>query len=266
MRLPGRRVFRESWPRPLVLCYHAVTDSWPDTLAVSPSAFEQQIRSLLRRGYEPVTAEKALIGHGRLLHLTFDDAYRNLSSILPILHELRLPATVFACTDFAAGGRPLIVPELVARADGYRNEIATMGWDALRDLAARGVEVGSHTASHAHLTRLSDRELDDELRSSRERIEAELSRPCRFVAYPYGENDQRVRSAVRAAGYMAGFGLHTTGDPPDRYGLPRVAIYRGDHMLRFRLKTSRLQPAAASALDLVRRRKALDGATAYGPS
>jgi peptidoglycan/xylan/chitin deacetylase (PgdA/CDA1 family) len=210
---------------------------------------ERQVRSLLHRGYRPVRAEEALTSRGRVLHVTFDDAYRNLESVLPVLERLQVPATVFACTDFAADGRPLAVPELAARAAGYHDEIATMDWDALRAISERGFEVGSHTASHAHLTRLSDRELMDELRSSRERIETELSRPCRFLAYPYGENDERVRKVAEAAGYEAGYSLRATGEPHDLYGVPRVGVYRGDGMLRFMLKTSRLRSAATTVLD-----------------
>ena len=198
-----------------------------------------------------MTAEEALVSRGRVMHVTFDDAYRNLESVLPVLERLQVPATVFACSDFASDGRPLTVPELTTRAAGYHDEIATMDWEALRTLPERGFEVGSHTVSHAHLTRLSDSELADELRNSRERIEGELSRPCRFIAYPYGENDERVRRAAQAAGYMAGYSLRATGEPHDLYGLPRVDIYRGDGMLRFRLKTSRLRAAATSMADRV---------------
>jgi peptidoglycan/xylan/chitin deacetylase (PgdA/CDA1 family) len=246
----------------LVLCYHAVTDSWPDPLAVSPAAFERQVRSLLRRGYRPVRAEEALVARSRVLHLTFDDAYRNLDSVLPVLERLHVPATIFACTEFAADGRPLTVPELAVRGAGYDEETATMDWDALRALAERGFDVGSHTASHAHLTRLSDRELDYELRSSRERIETELARPCRFIAYPYGENDERVRKSAQAAGYMAGYSLRSAGDPLDRYGLPRVAVYRGDGMLRFTIKTSPLRSATTSVRDLFEGRAAVHSASA----
>lgn len=233
----------------LVLCYHAVSDSWPDSLAVGPSTLERQVRSLLHRGYRAVTAEEALVSQGRVLHVTFDDAYRNLESVLPILERLQVPATVFACTDFAVDGRPLAVPELADRAAGYHDEIATMDWDALRSISERGFEVGSHTASHAHLTRLSDRDLAGELRRSRELIEAELSRPCRFLAYPYGENDERVRNAAQAAGYEAGYSLRATGEPYDLYGVPRVGVYRGDGMVRFTLKTSRVRSAATTVLD-----------------
>ena len=64
-----------------------------------------------------------------------------------------------------------------------------MTWDELRALAERGVEIGSHTLTHPHLPLLSDEELLRELGDSREQFEAELNRPCRYLAYPYGEND-----------------------------------------------------------------------------
>jgi peptidoglycan/xylan/chitin deacetylase (PgdA/CDA1 family) len=74
-------------------------------------------------------------------------------------------------------------------------------------------------------------------REARERIAAELRRPCRFLAYPYGEHDARVRAAARAAGYEAAFALRSSEWRPDRYALPRVDLYRRDGDLRARLKT-----------------------------
>ena len=85
--------------RPLVLCYHAVSDEWDHLLAVRPRAFERQLTSLLRRGYRPVGASEALAGQGRLLHVTFDDAYRNIAAALEILERLGVPATVFAARE-----------------------------------------------------------------------------------------------------------------------------------------------------------------------
>jgi peptidoglycan/xylan/chitin deacetylase (PgdA/CDA1 family) len=101
------------------------------------------------------------------------------------------------------------------------------------------VEIGSHTVSHAHLPELSDADLHRELRESREWIADELRRPCRFLAYPFGESDDRVHAAARVAGYEAAFSLRPKGQSAlDRYSVPRVDVYRGDGWLRFRLKTS----------------------------
>lgn len=218
-----------------------MSDGWPDPLAVRPRLFERQLRSLLRRGFRSVPAADALSRTGRLLHVTFDDAFRTVLKALPILERLGAHATVFACSGYAAEGRPLLIRELATRARGYEEELATMDWDALRAAAERGVEIGSHTIGHVHLPQLSDAELRRELDESREQIGDELRRPCRFLAYPFGESDERVEAAARAAGYAAAFSLRPRrGSPLDPYAVPRVDVYRADGPLRFRLKTSGL--------------------------
>src|SRR5438105_5322695 len=92
--------------RPLVLCYHALTDAWGHALATRIDVFEQQVRGLLGRGYQPARAEDVVAGHGHLLHVTFDDAFRSAHEGLSILRRLGLPATVFACSAYADDGRP----------------------------------------------------------------------------------------------------------------------------------------------------------------
>jgi len=228
---------------PLVLCYHAVTASWPSALAVERETLLRQVRSLLARGYEPVGAEQLLRSPANALHVTFDDAFRGILAVLPALEELGAGVTVFACSDFADGGRPLDVPELAAEAAAHPNDLATLTWAELRELAETGVEIGSHTVSHPHLTRLGDEELGRELRESRERIEAEVGRPCRLLSYPFGEHDPRVRQAAKRTGYEAAFLVRARGGRRDEYALPRVSVYSGDGPLRLRAKTSRFMRA-----------------------
>jgi peptidoglycan/xylan/chitin deacetylase (PgdA/CDA1 family) len=221
-----------------VLCYHAVSETWNDPLAVRPDALERQIRVLLHRRYQPVPLVETLDGRGRLLHVTFDDAYRSVAIALPLLERLHVPVTVFACPSYADDGRPLAIPELAAEARAYPEELTTMTWNDLRGLVDRGVEVGSHTLSHPHLPQLSDSELGRELRDSRQRLQDELGRACRFLAYPYGEHDARVHAAASAAGYEAAFSLSAKRNLLDRYALPRIAIWRRDGLPRVVLKTS----------------------------
>lgn len=231
--------------RPLVLCYHRVSSAEPRRLAVSVDALEAHLRSLVRRRYGPAGAADVVAGRHRLFHVTFDDAYRSVADALPVLERLGAPATVFACSGFADDGRPLRVPELEAVVDAAPDEFATMSWDELRGLAERGVEIGSHTISHPHLPRLGDAELDRELRESRERIADELGRACRYLAYPYGDEDGRVRGAARRAGYEAAFALPGSRSPVDPFGLPRVDLYWPDTGMRAALKLSPLFWAVA---------------------
>ncbi len=235
--------------RSLVLCYHAISEAWHHPLALKPEALDAQLSALIRRGFRPATSEQVLANDGKLLHVTFDDAFRSLARGLPVLERLDIPATVFVCPSFADGGRPLAVRELEDAVAQYPGELDTMSWEELMSISARGFTIGSHTLSHAHLTGLSDGELDRELRTSRERIEDQLERPCKLLAYPYGEYNSRVRAAARSAGYEAAFILSPSPRPPDRYAVPRVGIWRRDGLFRVMLKAS---PTIRHAVDRAR--------------
>jgi peptidoglycan/xylan/chitin deacetylase (PgdA/CDA1 family) len=233
--------------RPLVLCYHAVSDSWEHQLAVEPSVLERQVRYLLRRGFSPVSAQEVAAGRGKLLHVTFDDGFHNVFGALEIFDRLGVRASVYACTSCAEDGRPFDGGNLADEARAHPEELATMSWDDLRGLAERGVEVGSHTSTHPRLSQLEDAELARELQESKQRLEDELGRPCNFIAYPYGDEDERVRAATRAAGYLGAFSLPGRQRRVTVYSLPRVGIYRGDNVRRAAMKATMLGRYAAYA-------------------
>lgn len=239
--------------RPLVLCYHAVSETWEHALSVTVDALDAQLRLLLRRGYTPVTADQVVSGGGKLLHVTFDDAFTSVWNAVPVLERLRVPATVFACTGYADDPRPLGIPELEEELHVRAEELRTMSWDELRQLEERGFAVESHTVSHPHLPRLSAEELRNELEAPKRRLEEELGRPCRFLAYPFGDCDDPVRAAARAAGYDAAFGL--PGDPTgrDRFDVFRVGVWHGESARRVAFKA---RPAVRSPV-AIRLRRAL---------
>lgn len=216
---------------PLVLCYHAVSERWAHSLSVPPHMLAAQLRALVR-WYQPLPAEDVLAGSRRGMHVTFDDAYQSVANALPTLRRLQVPATVFACSDYASDGRPLGVPELANERESQPEELATMHWNELRALSHEGVEVGSHTRTHPHLPELDDAELHRELVESRDQIADELRRPCRFLAYPFGEHDERVRKAAQRAGYAAAFALPGNFIRVDAFAIPRLGIWRKDRLLR----------------------------------
>jgi peptidoglycan/xylan/chitin deacetylase (PgdA/CDA1 family) len=224
--------------RSLVLCYHGASAEWVTGLSVDPEAIGNQVGSLVARGFRGATAADVFARSGRNLHVTFDDAYRSVERVLPELERLRVPVTVFACSALADGGRAVDIPELAGEREAFPEEVLTIDWDGLRTLAERGVEIGSHTHSHAHLTQLDDRALLRELVESRETIAEQLGRACRYLAYPYGEQDRRVREAARRAGYESAFALPGHAMPLDPFALPRVGLYRRDTPARVRVKTS----------------------------
>lgn len=177
------------------------------------------------------------------MRATFDDAYESIELVVPDLMAMEVPILVFVCTAFAdEGGAPLRVGELVGATSEDLVGLKTMSWDQLRDIAARGAEIGSHTVSHPHLTTLSDSELRAELVDSKRRIEAQIGVPCQSIAYPYGEHDDRVRTMTREAGYERGYAVNTSVG--GTYGLPRLELHRRDRVPRALLKAVTLVPRA----------------------
>ena len=59
---PASRAGSRAGVRPLVLCYHAVSETWHHELSVPPDVMERQLRLLLDRGYRPATAAEAVTG------------------------------------------------------------------------------------------------------------------------------------------------------------------------------------------------------------
>ena len=97
-----------------------------------------------------------------------------------------------------------------------------------------GIQFGSHSYSHHDLTQLSDYECELDLRESRILLEDLLGTPIRFLAYPRGLQNERVRKAARKAGYSNAFSMMRKPRIMDTHSVPRVGIY--SHNGRFTLE------------------------------
>jgi peptidoglycan/xylan/chitin deacetylase (PgdA/CDA1 family) len=140
----------------LVLGYHAVSETWPAALAVTPSQLRRQLEWVLERGYGGSTFHDAVKSRPArpTVVVTFDDAYASVLELaFPILSSLNLPATVFAVTDFAGQDRPLEWPGIDQwRGGRHEPELRGLRWSELAELADNGWEIGSHTCTHPRLT------------------------------------------------------------------------------------------------------------------
>lgn len=231
--------------RTLVVCYHAVSETWPAVLAVTPEALESHLERFVKLGFSGATLRDALRGDRRLAPLvaiTFDDAYRSVYEVgFPILQRFGIPATVFVPTHHVGNGQPrgwdgtahwLETP--------WATELTGASWEQLGELAGAGWEIGSHTRRHPHLPELDDDSLAEELEGSRQDCEQRLGVPCHSLAYPYGEVNQRVRTAADRAGYEVATALSerlpVRADEVDRLRWPRLEVYRRDTDSRLAVK------------------------------
>jgi peptidoglycan/xylan/chitin deacetylase (PgdA/CDA1 family) len=226
----------------VVLCYHALSPDWAADLSITPDSFARQIEYLAGHGYVSVTFSEAASAPParRTVAITFDDAFRSvLETARPILDRHGMKATVFVPTAFPGRPGPMAWAGTDQWVGGpHERELSCMSWDELRELAADGWEIGSHTVSHPRLTQLDDAALDDELRASRAACEAQVERTCDTLAYPYGDADDRVAAAAGRAGYRFAATLPASLEPRGALLWPRVGIYHADAGWRWRLKLS----------------------------
>ena len=121
---------------PLVLCYHAVSDDWDVSLAVTTQQLGDQLELLVARGYRGVTFHEAVTSSpaGRTVAITFDDGFASVLELaFPILSSLGLVATVFVVTDFVDEERPF---DWFETTTGEETEVRGLTWAQLGQLAA----------------------------------------------------------------------------------------------------------------------------------
>jgi peptidoglycan/xylan/chitin deacetylase (PgdA/CDA1 family) len=219
----------------MVLCYHA-------DLSMSSTSFDAQIGYLIDRGWRPETFSDAVVSTspGKVLAITFDDAFASVKArAWPILRNHGAVATVFAPTAFMDDHGDLEWAGIDHwKNTVYADELRAMDWDDLGELTQDGWEIGSHTCTHPHLTQLDDAALARELSESRAICADRLGRPCRSIAYPYGDINPRVVAAAAAAGYEAGARLSRDLRQSGPLSYPRVGLYHLDSWPRFRIKTA----------------------------
>ena len=167
--------------------------------------------------------------------LTFDDGFESVyHHAFPAIAKHRLPATVFVVArTLAPEGLP------VAWVDTPPSvPLRTLNLEQILEMQETGVDFASHSSVHHDLTALSEEECERDLRDSRELLEDLLNRPVRFLAYPRGRSDERVRHSARRAGYQNAFTLPETREPRGPYAIPRVGIYRGNGTRELRIKSN----------------------------
>ena len=102
-------------------------------------------------------------------------------------------------------------------------------WDHVREMAAHGVEIGSHGCSHRIMTRLSFAEANRELVQSKADIESRIGREVAHFAFP---NEDASKTLVGLAA-RAGYRTACVGAAEERAGgqklrvLRRVGIHEG---------------------------------------
>jgi peptidoglycan/xylan/chitin deacetylase (PgdA/CDA1 family) len=189
-------------------------------LYVRKSAFARQMWMLRMLGYRGLSMSAAMPylrgeKQGRVAAITFDDGYLDtLEAALPILQKNHFSASCYVISQRTGQYNEWDSTQLNVRK-------ALMNDEQIRLWHQAGMEVGAHSRTHPRLTSCTDEQLRDEIAGSKTDLEKLIGQPVTQFCYPYGDLDERVVKATRAAGFEAATtvqrGRVRAGDDPLLY-------------------------------------------------
>lgn len=208
-----------------VLGYHRFENPPSDPLAISTKEFEAQMQRIKDGGVTVISMDDFLAWRRgaksippRCAVITIDDGYvSGYTEAWPVLKKFGYPFTMFVYTNYiSAGGK-------------------SIKWEQLAEMVAAGVDIGSHTVSHADLVRAAKGKTEpeyetwlwNELRGSKDILEQRLNTKVRGLAFPYGVSNALVRQVGMKAGYEALFtvnGIKTLVSSPAADSIGRSII------------------------------------------
>lgn len=199
-------------------------------LYVTPETFRRQLTELAGEGFAACGPGEAC-SNGEVrprIALTFDDGFRNVfENALGPLGDYKKTAIQF------------LVPKFIGKLNEWDlrdGETAEPLMDArqIREWLRAGHAIGSHSLTHARLTRLTVRDAREEIFASKKSLEDLFGIAVEHFCYPYGDWNESVRELVVEAGYRTActteFGINTPATPP--LALHRITVRHPTRTLR----------------------------------
>ena len=213
-----------------VLVYHRFAGELKpgqERIDIAPRRFFRQLRLLRLLGFRALPLADLLAFHRgernelprRGFAISVDDAMAD--AVAPLRRAARHHPQLYVPTAEVGGSAHWIDGEPVA------------SWDEVRDLAAAGVAIGSHTRHHRRLTRSEAPEREAELTGSLAELREQVPESVAVLAYPNGDHDEEVCRAAAAAGYELAFTTEKgrNGAATDPFRLRRVSVHAADGAL-----------------------------------
>ena len=216
--------------------YHSVGNSnWE--FSITPEVFEKQIKYLFEKKYKFITTKDLLdiiFGkvkiYGKAALLTFDDGYEDfIFNALPVIKKYKAKAVIFIHTSRSSMS--------------LKNSIPLIGLSQIKEIERQGVEISSHSHSHSNLKKLSVSELENDIQTSTQIIEKEISKKPEVFAYPFGLFTDQTIEILKNNGYKMAFttdrGMVKMGS--DSFRIKRFGISKDTSFIEFK---ARLTPAS----------------------
>ena len=211
-----------------IIYYHRIAkdinDAGKHGIFVTEKQFEYHLRFLKNKGYKTVTFEEALqikkkCTPGKYVIITFDDGYEdNYTLAFPLLKKYGFTAIVF----LVAGLEYNLWDE-----QSDEPKLKMLSRQQILEMSEYGIEFGSHTLTHADLSKEPEEKIKVELAESKKILEAKLAKEITSFAFPYGNCNETVKRLAKETGYKfvyatdrAPLGLHE-----DLFQIRRIGIF-----------------------------------------
>lgn len=213
-----------------VLMYHSVgrdvstASTEQNTYSLSERSFMHHVDLLSRLNQEDGSKVVPLThDYGSGVTITFDDGYQDTLTIAAkILCEKNLPFTVFVSSaNITSGDSKYLDPQQLI-------ELSKL----------EGVTIGSHGHAHSHLAQLSEPEISEDLRHSKDWLEQAIQKNVTTLSYPHGSYNQDVLRIASEIGFefaaTSNWGVYEVGTRP--LEIPRIDIWSHDSSRTLRQK------------------------------
>lgn len=214
---------------PMLMYHYIDPEIW--SLSVTPENFERQMKFLSEKKYRVISLDAFVeqtkagkpFAHNTVV-ITFDDGRSdNYKNAYPVLKKYNMPATIFLITQ-------------------WMDRDPQLTWDQVREMAANGIDFGSHTQHHRYVPDLLPRELLTEIVNSKYDIEGRLGRPANHFCFPSGGFTEEAKAVIRQAGYTSASTTNRGMDRHNRdlYELKRIKVKNrdGENTFYFWIKLS----------------------------
>jgi len=198
-----------------IMMYHNISEPIPDDpylLYVSPEIFERQVAYLVKKNYKILSVEEfnSILESGvtpkqKSILLTFDDATPTHYSVAyPVLKKYGQTGTFFMIAS-----RSLL------------------NHQQIKEMSDGGMDIQSHSNTHAYFHKISSAAINEEMATSKSKIEEITGKPVTLLAYPGCSADYRSFDIAKNNGYTAAFscGRYIDIKLDKKYYISRVHAY-----------------------------------------
>jgi len=175
--------------------------------AVSESLFREHIKCITKS----LPLAKQLENGSKVNHscITFDDGHlSNYLVAFPLLLEKELSAEFYVNTNMVGKEH-------------------FMSWEQLKEMNDAGMSIQSHGHNHHYFSDMTNSEITDELKTSKELIESNIGNLVTVFAPPGGRTNKRVTKIAKSLGYKCIANSRPGIVPYFRsFDIPRFAILK----------------------------------------